>query len=136
MIEHLFIRIMLTWFDLNCCILIQNGRTSTEWIVTIVGVQLGGSNSFVEAKEKHHSWFRRWRYIYLHAVLLAEIISHYFPKLVELHNYISTTSAATKLANWNTLNSTNHYTQKRCSKSSIIKSVKMTSSTSLPPLLI
>jgi hypothetical protein len=38
-------------------------------------------------------------------VLLAEIISHYFPKLVELHNYIASTSAATKLANWNTLNS-------------------------------
>lgn len=39
-------------------------------------------------------------------VLLAEIISHYFPKLVELHNYVATTSAAAKLSNWNTLNST------------------------------
>lgn len=38
-------------------------------------------------------------------VLMAEIVSHYFPKLVELHNYIASTSAATKLANWNTLNS-------------------------------
>ena len=37
-------------------------------------------------------------------MLLAEIVSHYFPKLVELHNYIASTSAATKLANWNTLN--------------------------------
>ena len=33
------------------------------------------------------------------------MISHYFPKLVELHNYISSSSANTKLANWNTLNS-------------------------------
>jgi hypothetical protein len=38
-------------------------------------------------------------------VLLAELVAHYFPKLVELHNYTSTTSATTKLANWNTLNS-------------------------------
>ncbi len=38
-------------------------------------------------------------------VLLAEIISHYFPKLVEMHNYVATTSATTKLGNWNTLNS-------------------------------
>ena len=38
-------------------------------------------------------------------VLMAEIINHYFPKLVELHNYVATTSAATKLSNWTTLNS-------------------------------
>jgi hypothetical protein len=38
-------------------------------------------------------------------VLLAELVAHYFPKLVELHNYTSTTSATTKLSNWNTLNS-------------------------------
>lgn len=36
---------------------------------------------------------------------MAEVISHYFPKLVEIHNYISSSSANTKLANWNTLNS-------------------------------
>ncbi len=46
-------------------------------------------------------------------MLLAEIVSHYFPKLVELHNYIASTSAATKLANWNTLNSIIvHYAEK------------------------
>ena len=38
-------------------------------------------------------------------VLMAEIINHYFPKLVEVHNYVASTSAATKLSNWNTLNS-------------------------------
>lgn len=38
-------------------------------------------------------------------VLMAEIINHYFPKLVELHNYVASTSAATKLSNWTTLNS-------------------------------
>jgi hypothetical protein len=36
---------------------------------------------------------------------MAEVISHYFPKLVEIHNYITSSSANTKLANWNTLNS-------------------------------
>lgn len=36
---------------------------------------------------------------------MAEIVGHYFPKLVELHNYIPSTAAATKLSNWNTLNS-------------------------------
>lgn len=40
----------------------------------------------------------------LTTVLTAEIISHYFPKYVELHNYISSSSASQKLANWNTLN--------------------------------
>ena len=37
---------------------------------------------------------------------MAEIVSHYFPKLVELHNYTPSTSANTKLGNWTTLNST------------------------------
>ena len=35
---------------------------------------------------------------------MAELGSHYFPKYVELHNYISSSSASQKLANWNTLN--------------------------------
>ena len=37
---------------------------------------------------------------------MAEIVAHYFPKLVEIHNYTPSTSAATKLSNWTTLNST------------------------------
>eukprot|EP00191_Tetraselmis_sp_GSL018_P014928 CAMPEP_0177579942 /NCGR_PEP_ID=MMETSP0419_2-20121207/1256_1 /TAXON_ID=582737 /ORGANISM="Tetraselmis sp., Strain GSL018" /LENGTH=318 /DNA_ID=CAMNT_0019068697 /DNA_START=272 /DNA_END=1227 /DNA_ORIENTATION=+ len=37
-------------------------------------------------------------------VLLAEIMYHYFPKLVELHNYSSANAAAQKMYNWNTLN--------------------------------
>ena len=39
-------------------------------------------------------------------VLIAEIVAHYFPKYVETHNYIASSSANQKLANWNTLNST------------------------------
>lgn len=37
-------------------------------------------------------------------VLIAEIIHHLFPKLVELHNYSPSNSAAQKKYNWQTLN--------------------------------
>ncbi|CAD8063809.1 unnamed protein product [Paramecium primaurelia] len=37
-------------------------------------------------------------------VLMAEIVHHYFPKLVELHNYSQANSTQTKQYNWNTLN--------------------------------
>jgi len=36
-------------------------------------------------------------------VLTAEIVAHYFPKLVEVHNYPSANSFAQKMYNWNTL---------------------------------
>lgn len=35
---------------------------------------------------------------------MAEIIAHYNPKIVELHNYIATGSAAQKANNWKILN--------------------------------
>ena len=37
-------------------------------------------------------------------VLLAEVVAHYFPKLVERHNYPAANSYAQKMYNWNTLN--------------------------------
>ena len=37
-------------------------------------------------------------------VLMAEIIAHYFPRYVELHNYSQANSVRQKLYNWNTLN--------------------------------
>lgn len=37
-------------------------------------------------------------------VLLAEIIKHYLPRLVDLHNYPSASSTMQKSYNWNTLN--------------------------------
>ena len=49
-------------------------------------------------------------------VLLAEIIKHYHPRLVELHNYPSACSTKQKLSNWNTL----------CLK--VFKKIKMTMS--------
>jgi len=37
-------------------------------------------------------------------VLTAEIVAHYFPKLVEMHNYPAANSYTQKMYNWNTLN--------------------------------
>ncbi len=37
-------------------------------------------------------------------VLAAEVVKHYIPKLVDLHNYSAAHSVAQKLYNWNTLN--------------------------------
>eukprot|EP00520_Triparma_pacifica_P010376 CAMPEP_0118656346 /NCGR_PEP_ID=MMETSP0785-20121206/13443_1 /TAXON_ID=91992 /ORGANISM="Bolidomonas pacifica, Strain CCMP 1866" /LENGTH=226 /DNA_ID=CAMNT_0006549205 /DNA_START=108 /DNA_END=785 /DNA_ORIENTATION=+ len=37
-------------------------------------------------------------------VLVAETISHYFPKIVQLHNYSAANSTPQKIYNWNTLN--------------------------------
>ena len=39
-------------------------------------------------------------------VLMAEIVKHFFPKLVQLHNYSTASSYTQKLYNWNTLNRT------------------------------
>ena len=37
-------------------------------------------------------------------VLVVEILAHYLPRLVELHNYSPANSKTQKLYNWNTLN--------------------------------
>lgn len=38
-------------------------------------------------------------------VLLAEVIKHYLPKMVDIHNYSYSTSTNQKSYNWQTLNS-------------------------------
>ena len=35
---------------------------------------------------------------------ISQIVAHYFPKLVDLHNYSAANSMCTKMYNWNTLN--------------------------------
>jgi hypothetical protein len=40
------------------------------------------------------------------SVLFAEVAKHFFPKLVELHNYSGANSMGQKLYNWNTLHRT------------------------------
>jgi len=37
------------------------------------------------------------------AVMLAEVIGHYFPKLVQMHNYSAANSIKQKMYNWSTL---------------------------------
>nr|XP_055026821.1 sperm flagellar protein 1 [Misgurnus anguillicaudatus] len=37
-------------------------------------------------------------------VMAAEVVKHFFPKLVDLHNYTSAHSTQQKLCNWSTLN--------------------------------
>ena len=37
-------------------------------------------------------------------VLVAEIVKHYIPKIVDLHNYISAHAVSQKLYNWEALN--------------------------------
>jgi len=37
-------------------------------------------------------------------VLTAEIVHHYFPRMIEIHNYPAANSYAQKMYNWNTLN--------------------------------
>ncbi|XP_036592348.1 sperm flagellar protein 1-like [Trichosurus vulpecula] len=37
-------------------------------------------------------------------VMIAEIVKHFQPKLVEMHNYIPTSNTEQKLSNWSTLN--------------------------------
>jgi|AntAceMinimDraft_11_1070367.scaffolds.fasta_scaffold308893_1 hypothetical protein len=35
--------------------------------------------------------------------MMAEVVQHYFPKLVQLHNYSSANSTKQKMYNWGTL---------------------------------
>ena len=37
-------------------------------------------------------------------VLMAEVVAHYFPRLVELHNYSQANSVRKKMYNWSTMN--------------------------------
>lgn len=36
--------------------------------------------------------------------MAAEVVKHFFPKLVDLHNYTAAHSTQQKLCNWSTLN--------------------------------
>ncbi|XP_061408746.1 sperm flagellar protein 1 isoform X1 [Lethenteron reissneri] len=37
-------------------------------------------------------------------VMVAELVKHFFPRIVEMHNYIPANSVQQKISNWNTLN--------------------------------
>jgi len=36
--------------------------------------------------------------------MVAEIIKYYWPKLIDLHNYVPASSFTNKISNWDTLN--------------------------------
>lgn len=36
--------------------------------------------------------------------MVAEIIKYYWPKLIDLHNYVPASSLLNKISNWETLN--------------------------------
>jgi len=43
-------------------------------------------------------------------VLVAEIIKHFLPRMIEIHNYVSAMSVNQKMNNWATLNRYAYYT--------------------------
>lgn len=42
--------------------------------------------------------------LFFHPVLVAEVVKFYFPKMVEMHNYVPANSTQQKLSNWAHLN--------------------------------
>lgn len=45
------------------------------------------------------------------SVMAAELAQHFFPNMVELHNYPPANSTSQKLTNWRTLNRKNPYNE-------------------------
>ena len=43
-------------------------------------------------------------YFFIYTVLIAEVLKHFLPNIVDLHNYSNSHSVQQKSANWNTLN--------------------------------
>lgn len=79
-------------------------------------VLLDRSDSFVQVEKTDRTRFLRWSVMeYLRSkpsfslslssgTLLAELIRYYFPDLVEMHNYVATSSVNQKKVNWQLLN--------------------------------
>ena len=79
---------------------------------------MGGSDSVFKAEAQHCQRFQRRRsfgaavcpiagllFLYLDLIHIsqAELLVHYYPKLVEIHNYSAANSFSQKMYNWNTL---------------------------------
>ena len=77
---------------------------------------MGGRGPSIKAKEEHSQGLQRRRSVstvpwpefvlsqFFVSVLMAEVVYHFFPKLVELHNYGGTNATEQKKYNWSTLN--------------------------------
>ena len=59
-------------------------------------------------------------------VLVAELMKHYFPREVQLHNYTTSNSASAKYINWKTLNCKFKLIQKKSLKNLTFLFVSMT----------
>ena len=53
-----------------------------------------------------HAFARLTTLAWFRSVLMAEIVKHLYPKMVDLHNYVATNAVAKKLYNWKALNRT------------------------------
>lgn len=67
---------------------------------------LGGGHKWMyNCLSVYPAWYSPFLLSYIvFIVLVAETIAHYFPKLVELHNYPPATGTKLKIENWSVLN--------------------------------
>mmetsp|Transcript_6803 Transcript_6803/g.11966 ORF Transcript_6803/g.11966 Transcript_6803/m.11966 type:complete len:258 (+) Transcript_6803:102-875(+) len=84
-----------------------------DWVEKKVQCQIAPPIDSDEELQKLYNWVddiplskpkRNIARDFADGVLYAEVVNHFFPKLVELHNYSSANSHTQKMYNWTTLN--------------------------------
>ncbi|XP_014406071.1 PREDICTED: sperm flagellar protein 1-like [Myotis brandtii] len=68
-------------------------------------------------------------------VMLAEIVKHYHPRLVDLHNYVPTCNTDQKLSNWSTLNRKVFHKLRFCVSEGDIRKVVANTPGAIEPIL-
>ncbi|XP_070287889.1 sperm flagellar protein 1-like [Myotis yumanensis] len=68
-------------------------------------------------------------------VMLAEIVKHYHPRLVDLHNYVPTCNTDQKLSNWSTLNRKVFHKLRFCVSEEDIRKVVANTPGAIEPIL-
>ncbi|XP_032806169.2 sperm flagellar protein 1 isoform X1 [Petromyzon marinus] len=95
----------------GCALPAQQGSSSSSSLSSGLMVPEGGLDE--EALQELYAWIdtvplsRPKRNIardFSDGVMVAELVKHFFPRIVEMHNYIPANSVQQKLSNWNTLN--------------------------------
>nr|XP_032806170.1 sperm flagellar protein 1 isoform X2 [Petromyzon marinus] len=95
----------------GCALPGQQGSSSSSSLSSGLMVPEGGLDE--EALQELYAWIdtvplsRPKRNIardFSDGVMVAELVKHFFPRIVEMHNYIPANSVQQKLSNWNTLN--------------------------------
>ena len=67
-------------------------------------LHLGRPDHSLQTQEVRRLLLRNISRDFADGVLFAELVSNYFPKKVEVHNYPTASSSKAKLNNWTTLN--------------------------------